>query len=218
MLRRPAVVAIVAALVAAFALLTTRPALSAEAAAPTRIMPLGDSITGSPGCWRALLWNRLQNAGYTNIDFVGTLGPQGCSVPYDGNNEGHGGILATNMADQNQLPAWLSATRPDIVLMHLGTNDVWSNRSTTTILAAFSDSLIDARFLDRRGGGAAAGAAGGSTSGGWGDEAGLVGGDDGLGTVPGVELGQHVSHVRLHRLHAEHELIGDLRVRPAAGD
>jgi lysophospholipase L1-like esterase len=142
MLRRPVVVAIVAALVAAFALLTTRPALSAEAAAPTRIMPLGDSITGSPGCWRALLWNRLQNAGFTTIDFVGTLGPQGCSVPYDGDNEGHGGILATNMADQNQLPAWLSASRPDVVLMHLGTNDVWSNRSTTTILAAFSK-LVD---------------------------------------------------------------------------
>ena len=66
-------------------------------------MPLGDSITGSPGCWRALLWNRLQSTGYTNIDFVGTLGPQGCGVPYDGDNEGHGGFLATNVADQNQL-------------------------------------------------------------------------------------------------------------------
>lgn len=29
------------------------------------------------------------------------------------------------MADQNQLPPWLAATRPDIVVMHLGTNDVW---------------------------------------------------------------------------------------------
>jgi mannan endo-1,4-beta-mannosidase len=28
----------------------------AARAAPTRIMALGDSITGSPGCWRALLW------------------------------------------------------------------------------------------------------------------------------------------------------------------
>src|SRR6478752_7078592 len=96
-------------------------------AAAIRIMPLGDSITGSPGCWRALLWDQLQNAGYTNIDFVGTLPPQGCGVSYDGDNEGHGGILATNIANQNQLPAWLSATSPDIVLMHLGTNDVWSN-------------------------------------------------------------------------------------------
>ncbi|CAG6391465.1 GDSL-type esterase/lipase family protein [Streptomyces cocklensis] len=110
----------------------------AAAAAPVRIMPLGDSITGSPGCWRALLWNQLQNAGYTNIDFVGTLPPQGCGVAYDGDNEGHGGILATNIANQNQLPAWLSATTPDIVLMHLGTNDVWSNIPPSQILAAFT--------------------------------------------------------------------------------
>ncbi|WP_213455909.1 GDSL-type esterase/lipase family protein [Rhizomonospora bruguierae] len=133
--------ALLTAVVAAGSLLVAHPAVSA-APAPTRIMPLGDSITGSPGCWRALLWNRLQSAGYTNVDFVGTLPPQGCGVPYDGDNEGHGGILATTMADQNQLPPWLSATRPDIVLMHLGTNDVWSGRSTETILVAFGK-LVD---------------------------------------------------------------------------
>jgi lysophospholipase L1-like esterase len=105
-------------------------------------MPLGDSITGSPGCWRALLWNRLQSSGFTNIDFVGTLPPQGCGVAYDGDNEGHGGFLATNIANQNQLPGWLSATHPDIVIMHLGTNDVWSNIAPSTILAAFS-TLVD---------------------------------------------------------------------------
>src|SRR5688572_31636067 len=95
-----------------------------QADAQTRIMPLGDSITGSPGCWRSLLWNRLQNSGQTNIDFVGTLPPQGCGVAHDGDNEGHGGFLATNIANQNQLVGWLSSTRPDIVIMHLGTNDV----------------------------------------------------------------------------------------------
>ncbi len=44
-------------------------------------MPLGDSITGNPGCWRALLWNRLQTNGFTNIDFVGTQPPPGCGSP-----------------------------------------------------------------------------------------------------------------------------------------
>ncbi|HSR95742.1 MAG TPA: SGNH/GDSL hydrolase family protein [Kofleriaceae bacterium] len=105
-------------------------------------MPLGDSITGSPGCWRALLWTDLQNAGFTNIDFVGTLPPQGCGIAHDGDNEGHGGILATNMADQNQLVPWLAATRPDIVVMHLGTNDVWNARTPSVILTAFSK-LVD---------------------------------------------------------------------------
>jgi lysophospholipase L1-like esterase len=110
--------------------------------AQTRIMPLGDSITGSPGCWRALLWNRLQTAGFTSIDFVGTLPPQGCGVAHDGDNEGHGGILATNMANQNQLVPWLAATRPDVVMMHLGTNDVWSALAPAVILTAFSK-LVD---------------------------------------------------------------------------
>ncbi|BCJ69887.1 cellulose binding domain-containing protein [Polymorphospora rubra] len=114
----------------------------AAAATPTRVMPLGDSITGSPGCWRAMLWNSLQSTGHTDVDFVGTLGPQGCGVPYDGDNEGHGGALVTTVANQNQLPNWLSATRPDIVLMHFGTNDAWSNVSPATIVAAY-DKLVD---------------------------------------------------------------------------
>ncbi|MDN0196551.1 GDSL-type esterase/lipase family protein [Streptomyces sp. S.PNR 29] len=112
------------------------------AAAPTadavRIMPLGDSITGSPGCWRAVLWNRLRSAGYTDIDFVGTLPPQGCGQAHDGDNEGHGGELVTNVADQNLLPARLAATLPDIVVMHFGTNDVWSNIAPDRILAAYT--------------------------------------------------------------------------------
>ncbi|MFI6763144.1 cellulose binding domain-containing protein [Micromonospora sp. NPDC050417] len=120
------------------------PAASAPATAfaPVRVMPLGDSITGSPGCWRSMLWNRLQSTGYTTIDFVGTLGPQGCGQAYDGDNEGHGGALVTNVANQNQLPGWLAATRPDIVLMHFGTNDVWSNVAPATILTAYGK-LVD---------------------------------------------------------------------------
>lgn len=113
-----------------------------QAAAAVRVMPLGDSITGSPGCWRALLWNRLQEAGHTEVDMVGTLPAQGCGVAHDGDNEGHGGFLATNVADQNLLPGWLAATDPDVVIMHFGTNDVWSNRPVPTILAAFGK-LVD---------------------------------------------------------------------------
>jgi glucose/arabinose dehydrogenase/lysophospholipase L1-like esterase len=111
-------------------------------AEPVRIMALGDSITGSPGCWRALLWNQLQNNGFTDVDFVGTQAPQGCGFPYDGEHEGHGGALVTTVAQQNQLPSWLEAADPDVVLMHFGTNDVWSNRSTASILAAYR-TLVD---------------------------------------------------------------------------
>src|SRR5689334_10954091 len=135
---RPATIWI-AALAMTLAFAVTPPAASAAA---VRIMPLGDSITGGPGCWRALLWDRLQRTGFTNIDFVGTIPGGGCSVAHDGDNEGHGGFLATGIADQNQLPGWLSATLPDIVLMHLGTNDVWNNVPTATIINAFGK-LVD---------------------------------------------------------------------------
>ncbi|KAK0702126.1 SGNH hydrolase-type esterase domain-containing protein, partial [Lasiosphaeria miniovina] len=108
-------------------------------------MPLGDSITGSPtkqGCWRALLWRKLQAAGVTNTKFVGTLPAQGCGFTYDGANEGHGGFLATGIVANKQLPGWLAQTHPDVVMMHLGTNDVWNNKPADDILAAFS-AMVD---------------------------------------------------------------------------
>jgi lysophospholipase L1-like esterase len=141
MSRKPLLYTIIATLFAALTLTVAQPAHSA--AAPVRIMPLGDSITAGPGCWRALLWDRLQRNGYTNIDFVGSQGGGGCSVPHDGDHEGHGGYSATGIANQNQLPPWLAATRPDIVLMHLGTNDLWgATISVDAVLAAYSK-LVD---------------------------------------------------------------------------
>jgi len=137
--RRSILYGALAVLIAVLALTVARPALSA--AAPTRIMPLGDSITAGPGCWRALLWNHLQTAGYNTIDFVGSDPDGGCNYgfTYDGDNEGHGGYSATGIADQNQLPPWLAAARPDIVLMHLGTNDMWGGYiPTATVLAAYT--------------------------------------------------------------------------------
>jgi lysophospholipase L1-like esterase len=141
MLRKLLPYGLVAALVAALTFVITQSATSAPA--PVRIMPLGDSITAGPGCWRAFLWDQLQRAGYTDIDFVGTQNSGGCSVPLDADHEGHSGFAATGIADQNQLPPWLSATHPDIVLMHLGTNDMWGGTiSTAQILTAYSK-LVD---------------------------------------------------------------------------
>ncbi|KAF1844953.1 carbohydrate esterase family 3 protein [Cucurbitaria berberidis CBS 394.84] len=124
------------------ATVTAAPAELVKRQSTVKIMALGDSITGSPGCWRAYLWQKLQQAGIKNTDFVGTLAGQGCGFPYDGENEGHGGFLAVNIANQNQLPGWLSSTKPDIVIMHLGTNDVWNNRPPAQITTAFSK-LVD---------------------------------------------------------------------------
>ncbi|MFC5004998.1 cellulose binding domain-containing protein [Dactylosporangium cerinum] len=137
---RSTLYAMLAALLVAATFVVARPAMSA--AAPVRIMPLGDSITAGPGCWRPKLWQRLQAGGYTNIDFVGGVSDGGGCNPgyaYDFDHEGHGGYSATGIADNNQLPPWLSAARPDVVLMHLGTNDMWGGYiPLATKLAAFT--------------------------------------------------------------------------------
>jgi lysophospholipase L1-like esterase len=117
---------LLAVLLAAAAVVVVTPA--AHAATAVRIMALGDSITAGPGCWRAKLWHRLQTSGYTDIDFVGTQSDGGGCNPgysYDFDHEGHGGYAATGIANADQLPPWLAAAKPDVVLMHLGTNDMW---------------------------------------------------------------------------------------------
>ncbi|MFC7329854.1 SGNH/GDSL hydrolase family protein [Marinactinospora rubrisoli] len=134
------------AIALALAVLGAAPAAAAAGQQDaTRIMPLGDSITGSPGCWRALLWDALRESGHTGLDFVGTLPPQGCGIDHDGDNEGHGGYLVTNVANQGLLVGWLQATDPDVVLMHFGTNDVWSGIPTATILDAYGTLVAQMR-------------------------------------------------------------------------
>jgi mannan endo-1,4-beta-mannosidase len=114
-------------------------------------MPLGDSITGST-CWRALLWQTLNQNGFTGrFNFVGSRNSDsGCSpAGYDKDNEGHPGVLVTNFVNDAdelvagvQTPQSLFAKNPaDVVLLHFATNDVWNNIADTTILAAYSTVL-----------------------------------------------------------------------------
>ncbi|GAA0945048.1 cellulose binding domain-containing protein [Virgisporangium aurantiacum] len=137
-LRKSILYAFLAVLVSALGFVVAQQPAS-PAAAPAKVMALGDSITAAPGCWRAYLWQQLQAAGYTNTDFVGTARGDGCGFTYDDNHEGHSGFLATGIASQNQLPPWLAATNPDIVIMHLGTNDMWGGQTpVSTVLGAYT--------------------------------------------------------------------------------
>jgi hypothetical protein len=58
------------------------------------------------------------------VKFVGTLPGQGCGIPYDGDNEGHGSLQAIELSKNGQFPGWLQKTKPDVVMVHFGTNDV----------------------------------------------------------------------------------------------
>ncbi|RPA75194.1 SGNH hydrolase [Ascobolus immersus RN42] len=127
--------------------LSTSQILPANAA--IKIMPLGDSIT-EWGCWRAYLWDYLSSQGFANnIDFVGTQrdGPHRCPGynSYDVENEGHAGFEATVIAAKNELVPWLASSRPDIVLMHLGTNDSSNMKTPAEVIAAFNKLVDDMR-------------------------------------------------------------------------
>jgi hypothetical protein len=81
------------------------------------IMPLGDSIT--QGSYRYYLWCLLANAGYNNINFVGSLVASD-SRTYDKDHEGHWGWRDDQIADN--VYGWLQLNPPNIVLLHIGTN------------------------------------------------------------------------------------------------
>lgn len=92
-----------------------------------RIMPLGDSITVGVGStdgagYRSRLERRLAAAGLP-VDFVGSrdAGPPGL----DDGHEGHSGWTISRLA--RRVDRWLAAYRPDVVLLHIGTNDVRVN-------------------------------------------------------------------------------------------
>ncbi len=99
-----------------------------SAQTPVRILPLGDSITqgvndinppgGYPG-YRERLWNELTTAGF-NVDFVGSLADGPASI--DRNHEGHGGFRIDQIIAG--IDGYLAAASPDIILLHIGTNDL----------------------------------------------------------------------------------------------
>lgn len=101
-------------------------------------MPLGDSITEF-GCWRAYLQGHLQEAGVTGVDWIGSVtDTETCDgvLDWDPDHEGHSGALAIDIANE-YLEGWLSAAVPDIVLFHLGTNDISLGHSTEDIIKSF---------------------------------------------------------------------------------
>jgi len=114
-----------------------------------KIMAFGDSITAAT-CWRARLWEELEKNGYTSFTFVGSQNTSGnCGDPkYDGHNEGHSGYLVENLAKEEpsgEMDTWFSASPPDVMLMHIGTNDVWNKLPTSTILSAYGVAIDTAR-------------------------------------------------------------------------
>ena len=97
---------------------------------PLRIMPLGDSITEAGGgfaSYRYWLQKDLE-AGGIKVDFVGSQKGVFHGEPrfadFDQDHEGHWGWTTGHVIAK--IDGWAAAARPEVVLMHLGTNDLAS--------------------------------------------------------------------------------------------
>ena len=79
----------------------------------------------SDSTWRYYLYQQLRNAGY-GVDFVGSqhtlTDGYDPHLDYDQDHEGHSGWRADQVLAQ--ISGWANSTHPDVVLIHLGTNDL----------------------------------------------------------------------------------------------
>ncbi len=115
---------------------TTAPA---PPAASLRVMPLGDSITQGNtqlDSYRRPLWHALMAEG-ADVDFVGSQAANHNGSPpnpdFDLDHEGHWGWTADEVLAQ--MPGWAQAHRPDVALLHLGTNDMLGGSGIGSSLA-----------------------------------------------------------------------------------
>jgi len=120
---------------------------------PIRIMPLGDSITrgymgdSTPGSQLVGYRQKLDldlfdlyRDGDTDyyIDLVGSL-VSGTDYPFDWDHEGHGGAYADEIRDN--VEDYLSANPADVVLLHIGTNDIGTDQDPLSISLEVNDIL-----------------------------------------------------------------------------
>jgi lysophospholipase L1-like esterase len=107
-----------------------------------RVMPLGASSTegiGSPATagYRGPLYRTLQREAVA-VDFVGSLSGGPPTLP-DRDHEGHSGWTLAMIAPR--VTGWVAAARPDVVLLHAGTNDLRRGASGAAVARRLDDVL-----------------------------------------------------------------------------
>ncbi|HSZ85009.1 MAG TPA: GDSL-type esterase/lipase family protein, partial [Puia sp.] len=119
----------------------------------TNILCLGNSITNGTSTfnsYRRDLWQMLHKGNY-NFDFIGSwskhhMGGEMPNADFDLDHEGHSGWTAADIfhapnwdSTRGNINLWLEEYTLDIVLVELGTNDVFQCRKIPDVLKNFSD-------------------------------------------------------------------------------
>ena len=115
-----------------------------------RIMPLGDSITqGYTDSYRSELWALLRESGW-NVDFVGSMNrAYGSEVgDHDRDHEGHWGWRADEVLER--IEEWAKQAKPDVVLVHLGTNDIGSGETVAQTMDEIEQIINQLRMVNPR--------------------------------------------------------------------
>lgn len=126
------------------------------AASPCKVLPLGDSIThglqsSDGGGYRSQLF-KLAVAADKTLTFLGSqsAGPAKVSdVTFPKNHEGYDGYTVESGFStygtpgiSSKIPSPAFDTVPDIVLLHIGTNDITSTGSASTTTSTRLDGLL----------------------------------------------------------------------------
>jgi lysophospholipase L1-like esterase len=109
-------------------------------------------VFGPPTChagYRKYLWRYLTDAGYapTEVSFVGPFnnGPTDVDTSHAGYPGAAIGPSSSNWDLLYYLPQW-AASKPDIILLMIGTNDIWSQQFTGAQLVTRLSNLINKTF------------------------------------------------------------------------
>jgi len=108
-----------------------------------RFMMLGNSITAAT-CYQPFLWEHILSDSLDRyVELVGTLttnhgqGVTCAGKPYYLPTEGHSGWNSKGLADS--VGGWVVYDHPDVVTMHVGTNNFWNGTSPALITATLRD-------------------------------------------------------------------------------
>ncbi len=127
-----------------------------------QILVLGDSITeqGDPG-FRYEMWKRFVDAG-VSFEYVGSMQGAGEKRPaqwpayrgreFDRDHEGHSGWTSSDLLrgcdwelERRKLQDWLKSYTPDIVFLHIGTNDAFHLTPTDETIANIAATIDQLR-------------------------------------------------------------------------
>lgn len=150
-LKRRVSAAVLSAVGAVLLALVPAGPVSAQTPVPQlRVMPLGDSITWGVGSattssYRASLASLVAGRSAYTVQFVGS---QNSGTLADQSNEGHSGYVISQIRDG--IDGWTSAARPDVVILHVGINDLHRGVDVANAPARLTD-MVDRIYADRPG-------------------------------------------------------------------